>query len=243
MFLAVLVMMLILLVGGVFVATVVFSQASAQMDTDRAAAQALAEAAVRFADHMLLTSPEGADWRPRTPPYALDTDGDPVTPGPYDMAFDPTLMDPDLDPTTAEGYYTEMEMSRGWFTVRDGSGMTPGAYFRIGFSKYPDPRDPIDPGPDGTPGTADDFGDASTFGVGHVLLRVTYQPVVVPDPLDPPTRWSAGPLAKCIKIEAIGRVDSEGGRRIWHRVTAYKPYGITDFARFITDKDATRDTA
>jgi hypothetical protein len=248
LFLAVLVMMLILLVGGVFVATTVLSQSSSQTDVDRTSAQGLAEAAVRFADHMLLTSPEGADWRPRTPPYALDGDGDPLTPGPYDTLADPTFTDPDLDPSTAEGYYTEMEVSRGWFSIRDGSlpgpPPPPGAYFRYGFTKYPDPRNPVDPGPDAMLGTPDDFGDAAFFGAGTVLLRLTYQPVVT-DWTDPanPRRWSAGALGKCIKIEAIGRVESEGGRSIWHKITAYKPLGITDFARFITDKDGTRDPA
>jgi len=242
LFLAVLVVMLILLIGGVFVATVVFSQSSSQVDMDRAAAQALADAGLRFVDRMLLTSPEGADWRPRVPPYALDTDSDPSTPGPYDMAADPSLMNADGQGTP---YYTDMEMTRGWFAIReDLGGGTPGRYFRHGFAKYPDPRDPVHPGPDGIPGTADDFGDATTFGTGTVLLRVTYAPVVTDwsDPADP-KRWSAGTLAKCIKIEAMGRVDSEGGRGIWQRVTAYKPYGITDFARFITDRDETGETA
>ncbi len=71
-------------------------------------------------------------------------------------------------------------------------------------------------------------------GEGRYLLRVSYNP----DPNDP--------MSKYIKIESIGRigvVDKDdpttwsGQVRLRRELTAYKPIGVTDYARFITNKE------
>ena len=81
-----------------------------------------------------------------------------------------------------------------------------------------------------------------TSGSGRFLIRVSY----TPDRRDPTSRY--------IKIESIGRsgvVDQDfqgsgtpdpttlalsGPVRLRHELTAYKPIGITDYARFVTNK-------
>ncbi|MDO8685002.1 MAG: hypothetical protein Q7N50_16175 [Armatimonadota bacterium] len=73
-------------------------------------------------------------------------------------------------------------------------------------------------------------------GEGRFLLRVSYNP----DPADP--------LSKYIKIESIGRMGVVNpadpttmatGRKHLLRVelTAYKPIGVTDYVRFVTNKE------
>lgn len=98
-------------------------------------------------------------------------------------------------------------------------------------------------------------------GNGRFLLRVSYQPVQVNDngqPVDADgkvtddrARMVYPELAKYIKIESIGRrglVDpndpttwgnADPLRRL---LVAYKPIGITDYARFVTNKDRSDDT-
>ena len=77
-------------------------------------------------------------------------------------------------------------------------------------------------------------------GNGRFLLRVTYNP----DPADPASRY--------IKIESIGRagyVDASdpttlaqaGPVRLRQELTAFKPIGITDYARFVTNKQKRSD--
>ena len=73
-------------------------------------------------------------------------------------------------------------------------------------------------------------------GQGRFLLRVSYNP----DPLDP--------MSKYIKIESIGRLGSvdpadpttlttAGEQALRVEMTAYKPIGVTDYVRFVTNKD------
>lgn len=72
-------------------------------------------------------------------------------------------------------------------------------------------------------------------GNGRFLIRVSYNP----DRNDPMSRY--------IKIESVGRVGvvdpddpttlaSGGPIRLRHELTAYKPIGITDYLRFVTNK-------
>jgi hypothetical protein len=87
-------------------------------------------------------------------------------------------------------------------------------------------------------GYAGPTGGFSTFpmGEGRFLLRVSYNP----DPADP--------FSKYIKIESIGRLGvfdkndpttykGHGYSQLRREITAYKPIGITDYLRFITNKD------
>ncbi|MGC8861378.1 MAG: hypothetical protein ACP5R5_01235, partial [Armatimonadota bacterium] len=87
-------------------------------------------------------------------------------------------------------------------------------------------------------GYAGPTGGYSTFnaGQGRFLLRVTYDP----NPQDP--------FSKYIKIESIGRLGvfdkndpttykHRGSSQLRREITAYKPIGITDYLRFVTNKD------
>lgn len=73
-------------------------------------------------------------------------------------------------------------------------------------------------------------------GEGRFLLRVSYNP----DPTDP--------MSKYIKIESIGRMGTvdpndpttlatASKHKLRFEMTAYKPIGLTDYARFITNKE------
>lgn len=124
-----------------------------------------------------------------------------------------------------------------------------------------DPRDPLNqlnpdiqwlrpeaPAEDAATGAGPTGGYTSFLsGNGRYLLKVSYNP----DPRDPMSRY--------IKIETVGRagvVDSDfegsgqpdpttlassGPIRLRQELTAYQPIGITDYARFITNKDKRPD--
>lgn len=78
-----------------------------------------------------------------------------------------------------------------------------------------------------------------TYGKGRFLLRVTYNPI------------NDDPLSKYIKIESIGRMGVVDQRdptswtaqpeRLRSERVAYKAIGITDYARYITNKDRRGD--
>lgn len=207
---AVLLMLAILLVGILFVALVSYNQSQSVRHEDMVLAQALAEWGIRYADQMLMTSAEGADWRPPDPP-ALYADGS------YDAGF----YGPDDIPGNEDDYYTDDEIARGWAPLRAGSLSNPGGYIRRGFTRFPDPRQPASSMPGG--------GDA-LVGRGYFLLRVTYDP---DPPYEPGDRQTPDPLSRHIKIESIGRVVDMGN--VHRMLVAYKPLGLTDYARFVTD--------
>ena len=174
---AVLLMMAILLVGILFVALVTYNQEQSTRHEDTLAAQAMAEAGVRYATYMLENSPEGADWRPPEPP-ALYV-GAPADPGVYGA---------DTIPGTEDDYYTDMELTRGWAPRIDAVN---GVYENRGFSRYPDPRHP----------SGATTAMATSANGGYFFLRVTYQPWEPSDPGTPdPMNWH-------IKMESIGRVE------------------------------------
>ncbi|MFW6437365.1 MAG: hypothetical protein ACOCZ7_00010 [Armatimonadota bacterium] len=174
---AVLLMMAILLVGILFVALVTYNQEQSTRHEDTLAAQAMAEAGIRYATYMLENSPEGADWRPPEPP-ALYV-GEPADPGVYG---------PDTIPGTEDDYYTDMELSRGWAPRVD---LASEVYENRGFTRYPDPRHPS--------GAATAL--ATSVDGGYFFLRVTYQP------WDPNAADDPDPMNWHIKIESIGRVE------------------------------------
>ena len=253
---AVLLMMVVLLIGILFVALVTRNQEQSARHVDVVSAGALAEAGIRYADRMLQTSPLGADWRPHFQPYVLASATDPHYPS-YDADDPATWPNPpamyqDTDGTiswdinfygrdaiagTEDDYYSDFDIIRGWCPLRKGNVGAPGEFIRFGYHRYPNP----------TPGA--DAGvamDAATLGKGYVLVRVTYDP-------DPPyerddsdaecardDKYDANDisdqanLSMCIKIEAIGRVSDES--TVFRRLMAYKPIGLTDHMRWITDK-------
>lgn len=85
------------------------------------------------------------------------------------------------------------------------------------------------------------------FEDGRALVRVTYNPRPY-TPNDP----ESGPLSRFIKIEAIGRVGkldpndptliTAAARELRRELVAYKAIGITDYLRFITNRDNRANT-
>ncbi len=86
--LAVVIMLMLALVAAAFVATVAFNMSSTGRSEASLAAEYLAEAGLNYANQMLTSSPQGADWRPELPP------------GPADPTYNT--------------YYDEVERLRGW---------------------------------------------------------------------------------------------------------------------------------
>ena len=176
---AVLLMMAILLIGILFVALVTYNQSQSVRHQDLVAAQALAEAGIRYANEQLMTSPLAADWRPPEPP-ATYTDG----------SQDPEIAGPDGLVDTEDDYYTSTELERGWAPLVDAAT---GEYVRRGYSRIPDTR---------RPGATTEAASNLLLGGGYFLLRVTY------DPWEPGDPGTPDPLSWHIKIESIGRVDA-----------------------------------
>jgi len=230
---AVLLMMVVLLVGILFVALVTRNQQQSARHLDVVTAQALAEAGIRYADTMLQTSPQGADWRPRFvahDPATYDADDPSTWPSPpamyEDGSVDPRFYGADGVPDTEDDYYSDFDIIRGWCPLRtkDTDG-DPYEFVRHGYHRYPDPY----------PGAAAGAGQNSvTWGRGYVLLRVTYDP---DPPFEPGDGTEQVNLSNCIRIESIGRVSDES--TVFRRLVAYKPIGLTDHLRWITNRSKT----
>ncbi len=199
---ALLVLLLLGIAGGLFVTIIARNLINARRSARVGSADAYARAGLNFADSRLTNSPEGADWRPP-------------------LQF---LLDPAYQPAAGT-----RELAR-----YQAAGLTAASpddpdykYLTAGYAKY-------------------------TTGAGRFLLRVTYDPV---DTIGQNNQLGALPPGKYLKIESIGRegiVDSMdpttyANNRTTDRVqsyqVAYKPIGITDFARFETNPNKRSDIA
>ncbi len=174
------VMFLMVFIGGLFIGIVGRNIMRAQKSGEVLSVQYLAEAGIRYADHQLTYSDDGADWRPvpEYPELVKNLEG--VGPAPAANQL-PDPSDPD---------YT---------------------WLMQGYSRY-------------------------TYGKGRFLLKVSYQPR--PD----------DPMSKFIRIDTVGRMgvvdvndpttyQNKQPIRLRKELVAYKPVAITDYARFITNKD------
>jgi hypothetical protein len=178
---AIMVMFILAVAATVFILLVARNLARSARMSSTDAVVAIAEAGIRYADEMLTTSEDGADWRPVPDNLAPAAPGAPV--------------DPDFEWLRP---YAPTEAANG------SAGPT-GGYTRF------------------------------NYGQGRFLLRVSYNP-------DPNVA-----ISKYIKIECVGRwgvIDpsdpttySAGNVRQRREIAAYKPIGITDSLRFITNKD------
>ncbi len=189
---ALLVLLLLSFVGGLFV-TIVANNLRAQGRSHRTLnADYYAEAGLRYADDQLARSLDGADWRPplQAQLAAADVPGDAVALARYN-AIKGTL--PNL--------------------TTPASSDPDAPYLVQGFTRY------------------------NTEG-GRFLLRVTY------DPNAAATHY--------LKIESVGRegvvvpsdpttFTNQPTARLAATLVAYKPIGITDYARFETNKDNRSD--
>lgn len=177
---AIMVMFILAVVATVFIALVARNLSRSARSYSQDAVASIAEAGIRYADEMLSTSDEGADWRPI----------------------------PDNLPLTMINDDPDFQWLRPYASVEAGDGS---AGPNGGFTRY-------------------------NSGQGRFLLRISYNP-------DPNIVMS-----KHIKIEAIGRwgtVDPSDPTtlhdvahyRLRRELTAFKPIGITDYGRFITNKE------
>lgn len=233
---AVLLMSVILLIGILFAAIVSYNQEQSARHVDQVAAELQAEAGIQYANSMLESSPQGADWRPRTVAFdpatydASDPSTWPSPPAMYvDGTADPNFFGPDGLPETEDDYYSDFEIIRGWFPLRAGTATAPGEFIRLGFHRFPDPNQLS---PDGT------SKDEPTMGRGYFLLQVAYDPDPPYEPGDPTTQDR---LSGCTRIVSIGRAVEESN--VFRRVVAYKPLGLTDHLFWVTDESGTGDEA
>ncbi len=198
---AIMIMFILAVVAAVFIALIARNLFRSERFSNVDAVAQLAEAGVRYADKMLVSSEEGADWRPVPDndgvvlnpdgSIKLDTDGKPI---------------PVLDYLTQRDRYPDFKWSRAYWPTELGCAGPTGGY--------------------------------TTFntGEGRFLLRVSYNP----NPKDP--------YSKYIKIESIGRwgIFDENDPTTWRpngdvllrrEVTAFKPIGVTDYLRFVTNRN------
>ncbi len=204
---ALLVLLLLGIAGGLFITIVARNLINARRSARVGSADAYARAGLSFADSRLTNSLEGADWRPPLQ-FQLDPAYQPAA-GTRELArYQASLMPPTSLPaaSTDDPDYK---------------------YLTAGYAKY-------------------------NTGAGRFLLRVTYDPV---NTIGQNNQLGALPPGKYLKIESIGRegvVDSMdpttyANNRTTDRLqsyqVAYKPIGITDFARFETNPDKRSDIA
>ncbi|MBC7806588.1 MAG: hypothetical protein H7145_10595, partial [Akkermansiaceae bacterium] len=242
---AIIVLFILLFLGGVFIALIANNLRNTRRGVQVSAANKFAEAGIKYLDQQLMTSPEGADWRPV--PDSLPT-RDPVDyQGPAD---DPTVddnnngivngtvgpNDPDYrrlkfyDPATGEGGYTRINFGGPTASQSNLGGR---ALVRVSYAPY---RTQVDP----ATGTTVFWEDRNGNGIFDRTEQV--------NPAD------ADRTRRYIKLESVGRVgivdsldpttfqntEGEGLRR---ELVAYKALGLTESLRFITDKDKRRTPA
>ena len=206
---AIMVMFILAMISAVFIAMVARNLLRSGRSSNVSSVSQIAEAGIRYADMMLTSSEEGADWRPKPDNISVEP-SDPGNPSkdPLDV---PTAV-------TNWNYLHDNQPDFKWTRAYWPSELPAGSAPETGYA-----------GP---------TGGFTTFetGQGRFLLRISYNP----NPDDP--------LSKYIKIESIGRwglVDnndpttwkSAGNANMRREITAYKPIGITDHLRFITNKD------
>jgi type II secretory pathway pseudopilin PulG len=205
---AIMVMFILAVIAAVFIALVARNLARSERFSNVDVVAQIAEAGIRYADKMLTTSEDGADWRPVPDNAGVQTNPDGTI-----------VFDTNNRPTPAANWQEQRDRYPDFRWVR--------AYWPVEL-------------PVGTPegmGYAGPSGGYTTFntGEGRFLLRVSYNP----DPEDP--------FSKHIKIESIGRwgVFDENDPTTWkhagdvnlrREITAYKPIGLTEYLRFVTNR-------
>lgn len=210
---AIMVMFILSVVAAVFIALVARNLFRSERFSNVDVVAQIAEAGIRYADQMLTSSEDGADWRPVPDNHGVITPGNPFTG--VEPVPDTGDDDGDGKPNWQEmrDSYPDFKWTRAYWPTELPTGSAPGT------------------------GYAGPSGGFTTFhtGEGRFLLRVSYNP----DPRDP--------FSKYIKIESIGRwgvFDNEdpttwrpyAQSNLRREITAYKPIGITDYLRFITNK-------
>ena len=205
---ALLVLLLLGLLGGLFTAIVARNLVNARHANRILTADNYSKAGLAFADAQLTYSLDGADWRPPLQ-FKLAAQYQPP-PGTRELARYNAVSAGLIDLTPSSDPDKE--------------------YLMAGFTRY-------------------------NTGNGRFLLRLTYDPVNTEGATVPPTEGATVPPGRYIKIEAIGRegvIDQTDPTSFANNLStdrtqsfqvAYKPIGITDYARFETNPEKRSDVA
>ncbi len=225
-----------------FLAALFIALLSRNLERTNRASQVLtadfyAQAGIHYADQMLTTSPQGADWRPAMRYYLGDNyaqlNPDPNTTtvtAPQTFSYTVT---PTLNPAEKAGYLAYVNASLASnSTIPPLNKINPNDpdkfWLEQGFTRYPAQG-------------------------GRYLIRLTYG--VTGAVTNNPYEQDNPATGKYIRIESVGRtgvvddtnpadptVFSAQPTRLNATLVAYKPIGLTDYARFITNRDQRSDT-
>ena len=212
-------LLLLGLAGALFVTIVARNLLNARHASRVITADQYARAGITFADAQLSNSLDGADWRP---------------------PLQNTLLYPPTEAREQARYNAAVSLNKLGVPDPNDPDLK---YLEAGFTRY-------------------------NTGAGRFLLRVTYTPVLLKDSqgqyYDPTIGTDASgvayapvavPPGKYLKIESIGREglidpqdpttysNNRSSDRLQAYQVAYKPIGITDYARFETNPDNRSTTA
>ena len=221
--LVLLILFVLVVISAVFVAILSRNLAMTSRGREASSTGQLAAAGIDFANQMLTTSPLGADWRPPFPPAPKKLKDDYSPLAGYDeqgnavSAFTWKALDtPEADDPDYRTYYDAEEISSGLapqpVVVYDKPATDPtrvviGTGYLPGFAKYPDPREL----------------PLRSSIEGYFLLKIEYDPK------------HTDHLSKYIKITSLGH--SLRDPLVFRTLVAYKPLGITEYVRFVTNAD------
>lgn len=228
-FVALAVLFLLAFLGALFITVIARNIAQSSRAGQTLNADYYAQAGINYANQMLETSPQGADWRP-----------------PLQALLSKAIVQNNMSVQQQDAYFA---------TVGAPAGTTAATYTDAGGGTYNLPG--VAQG-----GSAVNDPDAQwlaagftryNVGAGRFLIRLTYV-----NDLDSgfPNKANAAPVGteKYIRIDSIGRYGNvvtndpttyvnQPPTRLRAEMTAYKPIGLTDYARFITNKDDRTDVS
>lgn len=226
------VLFLLLFLGGLFAGILRNALTQSERHSATLTAQYLAEAGIRYADSQLTRGPEGADWRPKPTNYSA-----------REAAQQGLPLDPDF------------RWIRPWAPVETGEKVWRERDNGLAFVGESPPSDNYEDTGLREKGPSGGFTRFNQSG-GRFLIRVNYNPSnwggapLAPDipktvVLGPNEEYGPTPLSRFLIIEAIGRegvLDPKDPTtfeftQLRRELVALKPIGITDYIRFVTNKD------
>ena len=221
--LALIILVLLSMMLGLFITMVTVNLRHANRFVAKSAIERVADEGIRYCDNMLMTSPEGADWRPVPDNISMDEGWE--------------IRDVNVPPQVGDINQNAENLSK---TDPDYKWLVP---------YWPEPLyvdDILYAGPDGGY-------TRINSGENRFLVRVTYAPVSKDINSSSFTANYYDLSSRFIKIESIARegiVDYDDPTTLLpyksnttqYYLMAYKPIGITDYARFVTNKDKQNKT-
>ncbi len=211
---AIMVMFIVALTAAVFIGLVARNLFSSERYSNIDEVTQIAEAGIRYADRMLTTGEDGADWRP-----VPDNDGikDPYLVPPHNPPMPNDDPSPIANLTMWEyqrDKYPDFRWSRAYWPTELPATAAAGM------------------------GYAGPTGGYTTFstGQGRFLLRVSYNPNMS-DPVSKYIKIEAIGRLGVFDENDPTTYKPHGNSNLRRELTAYKPIGLTDYLHFITNKD------